>query len=409
MEFVWIFMNVFYNIFNGILYLFPFGIFDNIGAFFPAIYTNGILITAMFVISVVFGYIFFVYFAWVLLVDVDSETKGTKEWEQKEYRRTFLWQTIRFILWSKNIVTYSSVFMKYLGNMGVKLIPFVFIISFLYFPFMPDSKGFYTVGQYSVANSEIIKQSITDMMTWDFTGSGSQARVDAQYKEEPITPGSLRDPVERKKYTIASYQNNVNVKHEASKELAKYAQITDIGEYNKAIDGYINANMSKLMQSSENNSQIEQEKQVIFAVLDGMDRQLEDYKQRAAGKQSVTLFWGKVIYTGLNVEQFWFVFAIINGLLWLTFFIILLLLSWWKNLILLYLYAVEMLVQKLEGWKDKESIKKLMATNQKLKEIGPDVKEWEYVVANWQNKELYIILVLEILVRMLLVYYIFFF
>lgn len=247
------------------------------------------------------------------------------------------------------------------------------------------------------------------MMTGDFTGSGSQSRVDAQYKEEPITWWSLRDPVERNKYKIASYQNNVNVKHEASKELAKYAQITDIGEYNKAIDWYINANMSKLMQSSENNSQIEQEKQIIFAVLDGMDRQLEDYKQRAAWKQSVTLFWGKVIYTGLNVEQFWFVFAIINGLLWMIFFIILLLLSWWKNLILLYLYGVEMLVQKLEGWKDKESIKKLMATNQKLKEIWPDVKEWEYVVANWQNKELYIILVLEILVRMLLVYYIFFF
>lgn len=46
----------------------------------------------------------------------------------------------------------------------------IFIIAFLYFPFMPDTKGFYTVGQYSVANTEIVKQTIVDMMTGDFSG-----------------------------------------------------------------------------------------------------------------------------------------------------------------------------------------------------------------------------------------------
>ena len=408
MEFIWIFLNVFYNVINIILHLFPFGIFDNIWAFFPAIYTNGIMITAMFFISVVFGYMFFVYFAGILTIPIEDDVKWTDD-NKKAYRRTFLGQTIRFILWSKNVVTYSGIFVKYIGTLWVRLLPFLLILAFLYFPFMPNTKWFYTVGQYSTANSEIIKQSIMDMMTWDFSWSGSQSQVNAQYGKNPITPGWLRDPAERKKYMITSYQNNVNVKHEASKELAKYAHVTDIWDYEKAIDGYINANMSTLMQSSENNKQIEQQKQVIYAVLDGMDRQLEDYKQRAAWKQSVQLFWWKVIYTWLNLSQFWFVFSIINGLLALIFVIFLLLLSWWKNLVLLYLYAVEMVVQKFEWWKDKESMKKLMATNLKLKEIWPDVKEWEYVVQNGQNKELYFVLILEVLIRMLIVYYIFFF
>lgn len=100
----------------------------------------------------------------------------------------------------------------------------------------------------------------------------------------------MRDPAERKKYEIASYQNNINIRHAASKEMAKYAHISNIEEYNAAIDGYINANMSLLMQDSSSNPEIEESKQIVYAVLNGMDRQLYDYKQRAAGKQSVTLF-----------------------------------------------------------------------------------------------------------------------
>lgn len=408
--------NFLYNLINIFLYLFPFGVFDNIGAFFPQIYTSGILMVVIFIVSVIMGYVFVVFFASILLVPIDNDNKATytdannqDRKEQVAYKRTFLGVTIRFILGSKNILTYGGSVTKFFATMGLKLLPLVFIIAFLYFPIMPNSKGFHTVGQFMSENGTVIKTTLVEMATGNFSGEGSKSELEAKYGTTPMTADNLRNPDYRKSRTISSYQNDAAVKAEAYKELQKYSHITDIKEYDDAINGYINAKMSLLMQNSAGNKTIEQEKQVVYSVLDSMDKQLHNYKERAKGRQSVQLFGGKVIYTGLNVEQFGFVFTVLNAILAFTFFVFLLLLSGWKNIILIYLAIMEGLAKRFERLSESESFKRIQSMNIRIKSMGTDIQEWDYIVENSGNRNLYLILIGEVLIRMTFVYYIFFF
>lgn len=317
--------------------------------------------------------------------------------------------TIRFILGSKNIITYGGTVTKFFGTLGMKILPLVFIIAFLYYPIMPNAKGYHTVGQFFNDNANAIKTTMLEMATGNFSGEGSAKELETRYGTTPMNAENLRNPDYRKSRTIASYQNDAAVKAEAYKELAKYAHITDIKEYDTAINGYINAKMPVLMQNSAGNKTLEQEKQVVYSVLDSMDKQLHNYKERAKGKQSVQLFGGKVIYTGLNLQQFGFVFSVLNGMIALGFFFLILLVSGWKNFILLYLVVIEGIAKRFHRLTETEAFKTIQKMNTKIKSFGTDIKEWDYIVENSGDRTLYLVLIGEILVRMSIIYYIIFF
>lgn len=398
-EYGQILVNILGNAFIWILHLFPFWIFDNITAFFPETYQNPYIMVFIAFIAWWFWFVYVVYLASILLIPVDDNVQMDRDWNIP-YNQTFLWQTIRFILWSKNIVTYMTVFTKFVSKLGIKIVPLLLIFSFVYFPIMPKTQGYVTLWQYVNDNAAIFHALFAN------TGS-TQAEAMLKNKYASATPDitNLQSKEYVEKRMLNTYQNDAAIKSTIYDETKQFATISDLTQYEAALAGYINTKMPTLIQDSKNNENIEKQKQIIYGAIYSMQQSLYDKKQRAIWNQPIELFWWRVLYTWFQVKQLWYFVTVINFLLATLLTLVIILLSGWKNMLLIYLYLMEILSQKFEKLNSKEFFKNLQSMNKKLKAIGTDIQEWDIIVQNWWSKEVYILLVVEIMIRILLVYY----
>lgn len=418
MEYVLIIWNFIQNIFLYILYLFPFWILDNVTAFFPQTYESGFILTALFVLGLLFWFIFVVFLSNILLTPLDDDIK-IEVWsdgsEKKiKYHRTFLWQTIRFILWSKNIITYSSVFMKFVSSFWMRLLPLLLILSIVYFPIMPGTKWYATLWSFVQDNWDVMWNAVSNWKKWDTSPSWTWSLAEKEllknkFWNQPPELSNMKSKEYVDKLLNPSLQWDAWNKASIALALKNYESISDIWVYETTLDGYINANMPIIIQDAARNPELEWKKQVILGTISWMQKKLYDMKQRASWKQPVEFFNGKIIYSGLQLEQFWFFVKVLNFIAITVLTLIIILASGWKNMIILYLFLMESLSSKFENLQSNETFQKITAINKKMKEIWTDIKEWDILVQNSQNKEIYIVLILEIMVRILIIYNVIYF
>lgn len=421
MEYFLIIWNFLQNVFIYILYLFPFWILDNVTAFFPQAYESGMILSSLFILGLLFWFIFVVFLSNILLTPLDDDIKieESADWTEKKvkYHRTFLWQTIRFILWSKNIITYSSVFMKFISSFGMRLLPLLLILSIVYFPIMPGTKGYSTLWSFTQDNGTIVWQSIKNSVSsfgWDDAKTGSWLTAEQELLKNKFggqTPelSNMKTKEYVDKLLKPSLQWDAWNKASISTALKNYESITDIGLYETSLEGYINTNLPIIIQDSSRNPELEWKQQVILWTISGMQKKLYDMKQKASWKQPIEFFNGKIIYSWLQLAQFWLFVKVLNFIAITILTLIIILASGWKNMIILYLFLMESLSAKFENLQSNETFQKISSINKRMKEIGTDIKEWDILVQNWQNKEIYIVLILEIMVRVLIIYNIIYF
>jgi len=412
MDYIGIIFIAIINIVKFILYLFPFWIFDNITAFFPFAYQNWVIMVSLAILSILFWFIFLVYFSIILLTPIDDDIKVEWDWSNEikvNYKRTFLWQTIRFILWSKNIVTYYWIFTKFISSMWVKLIPLLLIFSLLYFPILPNTKWYSTVWWFIEENGVELKETILNIISWEWISTWTTEALKNRFWSESPELSNMKSNDYIKKLLKNEYQNDAWIRAASYNDFKQYAHITDISEYEKSLEWYINANLPIIIQDWKQNPELEKKQQIVLWTIKQMNQQLTTLREVSLWKQPIELFGWRIVYTWLKLDKVWYFVTMLNWVLGFFFIIVLLLLSWWKNLIIMYLFAMETLASKIESLQWKEFFQKIMSINKKMKEIWTDIKEWEFMVQNWQNKEVYILLVIEIMVRLLIVYYIIYF
>jgi len=413
MEYIVILWNLLLNLGTYILYLFPFWILDNITAFFPEAMQNIAIVLWLTIFWFCFWFIFLVYFANILLMPIDDDIKVEEndDWVKKniKYHRTFLWQTIRFILWSKNIVSYYSIFVKFISGFWMKLIPLLIIFIFLYFPIMPGTQWFPTLGSFVQENSTALKEYIQSWISDNWSWSIANEILKNKFWKQTPEMSNLKSSDYVSKLLSSTYQNDAAIKLLIKLEMKNYQTWTWITEYESLMESYINLNMPTILKDSKMNPTDEKRQQIVLWTISEMQKELYSKKQIAKWKQPIKLFWWKIIYSWFKVDQFYIFINILNWILiiWFTFLIILI--SGWKNLIILYLFLMESMASKFEQLQNNEFFQKITAINKKLKEIWSDIKEWDFLVQNSQHKEMYMLLIIEVVVRLLIVYNIIYF
>lgn len=177
--------NIFGNLFGILLYMMPFWLFDTISNFLN-IYSNPLFMWILFIISVFLWTIFIIYFIQLFNISLYKDNTNNivwgrssitnENWEIKTedkievWEKTFLSETIRFILWQLNFWTYKDVLVIYFTQVRFKIIPILLIALLLYMPIF-WGRGYPTVWNYYFDNKDYI-------INWIFSFAYSQEEND---------------------------------------------------------------------------------------------------------------------------------------------------------------------------------------------------------------------------------------